>query len=341
MKNKLSKFFTFFIILLFSIQLMAVDVGDYTKYSYKKNKVAFEVKLDRFQYDYNQATFEDEDPDEDVFRQRRFRLATKLTIDNWSVKWAPDARIFDEGTDIIEETNDLYLRYSAKNYQITFGKSKVPFGMEFLTSSKDIRLLERSAITEEYFVGRQNGLNFDYFGNNFTAQLTVFEDKDSDDKYTNNPAARFTWAAINDDTSVLHFGLAFTERTQSYQGFEVAYLRPGFHLQSEYMQDETNSGSYISLGWVLGKETLKYSKGNLKAFKPKGNKGVWEFVYRLESGYGKYSDIELSTTDATSHGIGANYYLDKYWRFSINYTQGVNEDDEQGQEFRLRFQFIR
>ena len=317
------------------------ELSDYTKYSYSSGDSKLVLKLDRFQYDYNQSTEPSGEIDEDVWLQRRFRFSAQYQYNNWELKWVPDASAFKGSEEFESEFNDLYIRYKGKKWQVTLGNQKVPIGLEELTSSKDIRLLERSAITEQYAFGRETSANFAYFGKDYTYQFSVFEDADTNGNFTHSSVDRVTWAAINESDSVLHLGLSIVNIIKGEQGrtgLELAYLAPGFHLQVESMQDDSNDGQYIALGWVVTGEMLKYSKGKLKAFKPKNPSGAWELVYRYEDGYGNFADIELSRTNLTAQGVGVNYYLDKYWRFSLNYTEGTNQDAETGSELRFRAQ---
>ena len=95
----------------------------------------------------------------------------------------PDASAFKGSEEFESEFNDLYIRYKGKKWQVTLGNQKVPIGLEELTSSKDIRLLERSAITEQYAFGRETSANFAYFGKDYTYQFSVFEDADTNGNF--------------------------------------------------------------------------------------------------------------------------------------------------------------
>jgi phosphate-selective porin OprO/OprP len=95
----------------------------------------------------------------------------------------------------------------------------------------------------------------------------------------------------------------------------------------------------VQAGWIITGETRPYKKGVFKRIKPGNISGAWEVVFRYEDGDGAYSDEELGSTDATSYGIGINYYLNKFIRIGTTYTDAKdNINGETGSEFRARIQ---
>jgi phosphate-selective porin OprO/OprP len=296
----------------------------------------------RIMYDYNKAE-KNGITDEDGFNLRRGRVYASGKIgDDWSFKTQ-----FNTNGDGVE---DLYLRYGGwgKSANITIGKQNMPFGLELLTSSKDISVLERSAITERYALGRKEGVQLHgKFAGNQTYGVAVFTDDVDEDQAGEETgfAARYTIAPVQSDTSVVHFGLAYKDiGDASAIGFEAAAASGPFHIQAEYVDAEESgsddlSGYYVQAGYILTGETRPYSGGKFKRVSPKGGAGAWELVARYEDGDGSHSDIELSDTDATAYTIGLNWYAHKNVRLGINYTDGEdNNDDDEGNEFRVRFQ---
>ena len=86
-----------------------------------------------------------------------------------------------------------------------------------------------------------------------------------------------------------------------------------------------------------------YKRQKFKRVKPGSKLGAWEIVARYEDGNGNFSDIELGTqvgdNEASSFGVGVNYYAHKNVRIGVNYTDGdVDGSDNDGNEFRVRFQ---
>lgn len=314
-----------------------------TKGGLKVTSGEYEFKFGgRIMYDYNKAE-KNGIVDEDGFSLRRGRVYASGKIgDNWSFKTQ-----FNTNGDGVE---DLYLRYGGwgKAANVTIGNQKMPFGLEELTSSKDISVLERSAITERFAIGRAEGVQLHgSLGGNQTYGIGVFTSDVNELEAGEETgfAARYTIAPIKTDNSVVHFGLAYKDiEDESALGFEAAAVSGPFHIQAEYVDGEESgshdlSGYYVQAGYILTGETRPYSGGIFKRVSPEGKGGAWELVARYEDGDGNHSDIELSNTDATAFTLGLNWYAHKNVRLGINYTDGEdNNDDDDGNEFRVRFQ---
>ena len=220
----------------------------------------------------------------------------------------------------------------------------MPFGLEELTSSKDISVLERSAITERYAVGREEGVQLHgKLGGNQTYGIGFFTAEADKDEETGF-AARYTIAPVKTKTSVFHLGIAYKDIDEdSALGFEAAAVSGPFHIQAEYVDGEEGDvdldGYYVQAGYIFTGETRPYSGGKFKRVSPDGKGGAWELVARYEDGDGSHSDIELGDSDSSAYTLGLNWYAHKNVRFGINYTDGEDNDtDDEGEEFRVRFQ---
>ncbi|GAA6137499.1 outer membrane porin OprP [Arenicella sp. 4NH20-0111] len=294
----------------------------------------------RIMYDYNKAE-ENGVTDEDGFNLRRGRIAIKGNI---AKDWKFKSQFNTNGSGV----EDLYLTYTGwgSGANVTVGNFIQPFGLEQITSSKDISVLERSAATEQYALGRQEGIKFHGKSGNSTYAASIFYDdvNDNEEGEETGFAARYTIAPIKSDSSVVHLGLAYRDiDDESALGFEAAATSGPFHIQAEYMDGEQGtddiSGYYVQAGYILTGESRPYKGGIFKRVKPKGNSGAWEVVARYEDGDANYSDIELGRTDATSYTLGVNWYAHKNIRFGVNYTDGEdNLSNDDGSEFRVRFQ---
>lgn len=327
---------------LIASEVMA-EVNVSTKGGLKVTSGDYEFKFGgRIMYDYNKSE-KNGITDEDGFNLRRGRVYASGKIGNdWSFKTQ-----FNTNGDGVE---DLYLRYGGfgKAANITIGNQKMPFGLEELTSSKDISVLERSAVTERYAIGRAEGVNLHgVLSNNQTYAVGVFTDDVNDTEAGEETgfAARYTIAPIKTDNSVVHFGLAYKDiDDDSAFGVEAAAVSGPFHIQAEYVDGDEGAGEglnayYIQAGYVITGETRPYSKGVFKRISPESKGGAWELVARYEDGDGNHSDIELGTTDAKAFTLGLNWYAHKNVRFGVNYTDGEdNTDNDDGNEFRVRFQ---
>ena len=291
----------------------------------------------RIMYDYNKAELNGV-TDEDDFDLRRGRVyASGNVSENWSFK----SQFNIDGSGV----EDLYIRYSGWGdaANVTIGNQNMPFGLELLESSKDISVLERSAITERYAVGRAEGVQLHgKLNSKSTYGIGVFGDDTADSEI--GFAARYTYAPVLTETSVVHLGIAYKDISDdSAIGFEAAASSGPFHIQAEYVDGEEGStdvdGFYVQAGYILTGETRPYKGGVFKRVTPGGNKGAWEVVARYEDGDGNHSDVELGTTDASAYTLGLNYYPHKNVRIGVNYTDGEsNVSDDDGSEFRVRFQ---
>ncbi len=319
-----------------------------TKGGLKVTSGEYEFKFGgRIMYDYNRSE-ENGEVDEDDFDLRRGRVFASGNIaENWKFKTQ-----FNTNGNGVE---DLYLRYTGwgKGANVTIGNQKMPFGLEELTSSKDISVLERSAITERYAIGRAEGVQLHGKSSNQTYAIGFFTDdgKDSEKGF----AARYTIAPVKTDTSVFHLGVAIKDIDESSAvGLEAAYSTGPFHVQAEFVDgeeasefdDEGNlvsanddlSAFYVQAGYIFTGETRPYKDGKFKRVAPSGKGGAWEAVLRYEDGDGSHSDIELGDTDADAFTLGLNWYAHKNVRFGVNYTDGEDVDGNDGSEFRVRFQ---
>jgi phosphate-selective porin OprO/OprP len=293
----------------------------------------------RIQWDYNYAELNGV-ADEDDFSIRRARLYLSGNVNDWSYKVQFNVGNGNGGTH-----EDLYIRYNGwgKQAVVTLGNQNEPFGLERLESSKDISYLERSAVTEAYTPGRQEGILFSGQRGDITYALGVFEDDAANDGTA--VTGRVTYAPINSADQVLHFGVAHSNRNEDLEitGLEVAYGKGPYHIQSEFISSEENNvnreGLYVQAGWIITGETRPYKNGIFKRVKPGNSAGAWELVVRYEDGDGAYSDEELGSTDATSYGIGVNYYLNNFIRVGATFTDAKdNITDDDGSEFRARLQ---
>jgi len=293
----------------------------------------------RIQWDYNYAELNGV-ADEDDFSIRRARLYLSGNVKDWSYKVQ-----FNVGNNNGGLPEDLYIRYNGwgKQAVLTVGKQKEPFGLESLESSKDISYLERSAITEAYAPGRNEGIQFSGQQGDVTYAVGIFEDDSVGDGAA--VTGRVTYSPIKSSDQVLHLGLAYSNRAADVDmtGVELAYSKGPYHLQAEYVTSDnlgvSSDGLYVQAGWIITGETRPYKSGVFKRVKPGGSSGAWEVVVRYEDGDGNYSDEELGNTDATSYGIGLNYYINNIIRVGVTYTDAKdNLSNDTGSEFRSRLQ---
>jgi phosphate-selective porin OprO and OprP len=306
----------------------------------------------RLQWDYDDT--ESDTKETTDFDVRRARIFVKGNINDWSYKAQFNIAESDgaEGGD----AEDLYVRYTGwgKQAQLTIGKQKEPFGLEELTSSKDISVLERSAITEFYAPGRSGGIQLSGKGSNWTYGIGVFEaDGDSDNDFDNTAiTGRVTFTPLKDGDTVVHLGAAFSSRDADTSanevdqfGLELAATMGPLHAQAEYIDAEFGNvdadGYYLQIGYILTGETRPYKDGVFKRVKPANQSGAWEVVLRFDDGDGKYSDIGVGSGDGSQTTVGVNWYANNHVKLGLSYMDGKNDDsNEDGEELRLRMQFV-
>jgi len=306
----------------------------------------------RLQWDYDATQSDDNGVDTTDFDVRRARLYAKGHFGDWAYKTqfnVAESDGADGGT-----AEDLYIRYLGfgSAATVTIGKQKEPFGLEELTSSKDISALERSAMTERYAPGRSGGIQLSGKGSNWTYGIGYFEagGNGSDDFNNTAVTARGTVAPIQTNNMVVHLGAGYTTRDADTQADEVdtfnlelAGASGPFHAQAEYFDSEEGQvdvdGYYVQLGWIITGESRPYKAGAFKRVKPASPKGAWEVVARFEDGNGKYSDVGLATTDGEQTTLGVNYYANKNVRLGMSYMDGEEANGASGDEVRARFQY--
>ena len=308
----------------------------------------------RIQYDYNHAVSNDPNAsNEDQFDVRRARLFVKGDIQDWSYKSQFNV---NKGT-----AEDVYIRYNGwgKQAKVTLGRQKIPFGLEELTSSKDMSMLERTALTEAYNIGRASGVQLAGANGALTYAVAAFDAGSS----TNGAddfgfSARATFAPLQTDEALVHVGASYKDVANGVSAYalELAGVLGSLHGQVEFFDADNGDagdadGYYAQVGFVITGEQRPYKGGVFKRIKPTGTNGALEVVARYEDGQGDFCDIELgaiassskcaANTDATSWGVGVNWYVNNSVRLGMNYTDGEEEGtDLAGNEFRARFQLV-
>lgn len=292
----------------------------------------------RLQWDYDDTSVGDES--EETFEVRRARIYASGTVNDWGYKAQ-----FNVGEDDGGSAEDLYIRYNGwgSAAKVTIGRHKEPFGLEQQTSSKDITLLERSAMTELYAPGRNAGVQLSGKGNNLFYAVGLYRD-DADDAESVAETAltgRVAYAPFNESGKVLHLGLSYRAgEADDIYGLEIAGVAGQFHAQAEYFDaDESDiDGSYAQIGYVISGTPRPYKNGAFKRVKPTDGWGV-EIALRAESGVGKYSDIGLDTDEGEQLSFGVNLYPNSNVRLGLSYMTGeIDGLEDEGDEIRFRTQ---
>lgn len=118
---------------------------------------------------------------------------------------------------------DVYAQYRIHDWAwLTFGRHKMPFSLDELTSSNDILLLERNVVAQAFAIGRADGVSVRGGNNHFSYQFAVFlEDsehlgqRDEDNKNNLSTALRVAGFNVTDAGTSFHFGFSWAERNLS------------------------------------------------------------------------------------------------------------------------------
>ncbi len=200
-----------------------------------------------------------EDDDELSLRRARLKLQAKL-----NKQFSSKIQISYDEKDNEWETKDVYLRYRAGKFaDITLGQFKEAFGLENLTSSKNISTLERSVVTQALPSGRNVGLGLSKATKKYSWAVGGFdisEDQDDDTIYA--LTARYTFSPINSKGRVLHFGVAGSWREGSEKQYRINERAEVFSGDKVVTNDKKLQADTIQLlgleaAWVDGPLSLQ------------------------------------------------------------------------------------
>jgi phosphate-selective porin OprO/OprP len=296
---------------------------------------------------------------------RRARVGLKHSHNK---KW--DAKLqlnFNEDEE--SEIGDAYVRYKGvKSYKLTMGQFKEPFGLENMTSSKNISFLERSMASNAFGLGRNKGLMLSLTPGESTYSFAFMNLEGKEDESAPYAVTgRATWAAISNDTQILHLGLSGSFRMLDGEEFEVderaelhsmekivesgeiatdqiqlssvevAWVDGPFSLQGEYMSADLQAvdasesvkmdGYYMQASYFITGEQRRYKNGAFASIKPESKKGAWELTSR-------FSVLDISETDdgieLRSTTLGLNYYVDENIKLTGNLLRSESSEPVNG-----------
>lgn len=337
--------------LMISIALLMVSVGIRADDMPKTDWGGY-LMLDHSRF--SELYLEDGEGDTSSSDVRRARFGVEV---DWSKDWLSKAQVdLSEGDSV--EIKDLWLKYQGwKWFDITLGQQKEPFGLEKLTGSRKLFLLERSMVTSALAPGRNVGAQLDGKLNRFTWQLGYFQEGNSE--RTSAITGRAAWAHQNRVNDFIHLGAAFSVRdlngsefrvnetlevygadsllegnrleaeSASLKGVELMWQYQGLASMAEWQRAEIENmsgttyryqGGYYQVSYLLSGKNRRYKKGKLKSFDASSD---WEFALR-------YSQFELEEeqTKATNWSAGVNYWVNKDLVVKFNYIRSERQDEE-------------
>ncbi|MEW6455483.1 MAG: porin [Acidobacteriota bacterium] len=304
-------------IFIFSLFIGASEVeSGYKEGIFVKTKDGkYELKINaRIQFLGYYSSFENKIPSEKGFSIRRARLYFK---GNGFYPWLKYyTQLTMEGDKI--SLRDFYLDFE-KNKKISpkIGQYKVPFNREFLTSSADLQLVDRSIINNEFEVGRDIGMSlvgnfnsrFNYFIGIFNGSGKYYKNLDKDLLY----AGRVMWTPAG-ELKYSQSSLEYPENPIFALGAAFAYF-PGYEPLKENSEDRktlSNAVKTVSTG------TSDVSQFVLDfAFKYKGFSLEGDYHYR------NITPEELSAKKLESYGFriqGGYLFESKRWEIALRYS---------------------
>ena len=296
---------------------------------------------------------------------RRARIDLKSEMDR---DWEAELQVSFEYEDSSIEVDDAYIAFTGwDDVTLTFGKTKEPFGLEELTGSSNITLIERSMATSAFAPGRHPGLSLSDEKKAFTWAVGIYEAADRENRRdTYALTGHLTLALWEKKKRVLHLGISGSVRdfdgaiyrieeqaevhtaeeiVRSIEtpaddvrllGVECAWVMGPFSVQAEHMtawieaaagEDADYSGYYIQGSYFLTGEYRPYKKGSFKGIKPSARYGALEVVSRFS-----FLDAEDHSRGVRAENLtlGLNYYPNNRVRLMINYIKTTLTDGVSG-----------
>ncbi|NJO14417.1 MAG: hypothetical protein HC877_01320 [Thioploca sp.] len=308
-------------------------------------------------------------------RDAQLTVVSKLNKD-----WKTELQFDFEGKEERLSIADANIKYTGwKDLKLTVGKTKEPFGLEKLTSSSYLTMIEESMATEAFAPSRNLGISLSGDTSQLVWSLGLY-DIDNNDTEHNLYAVtgRLTYAPWHQHGNLLHLGIAgsirdfdgekykIDERAEVHLadkivtsaktaanqvnllGLEVAGVKGPFSLQVEYMLADINAessanvnytGYYLQGSYFLTGESRSYDQGEFGKIKPRAQSGAWELTTR-------YSVLDTQDNDsgvkATNVTVGMNYYVNQQVRLMMNYINTKLTkavSSDTGNAFSFRLQY--
>jgi len=192
----------------------------------------------------------------DGVQLRRARLAIKTQL--WG-DWYAESDVDLSGEAVAMK--DAFVRYDALFHHtgyVRVGNFKEPFGLEEVTSSRNLIFLERSQGLDAFVPNRKMGLEFGHFAPSyrvaagmFGPDVSVYETESKD--MTWNFTGRATWNGLRTDKSVLHLGAAGSWRQPDFASSAVR-----FRTRNEY---HVNNYKYVDTDNIYGVQRYGMADG--------------------------------------------------------------------------------
>lgn len=328
------------------------------------NHEGLNISPDHFELQIEGRMMWDVDIFNGVHREEKFEADLELrdaqvTFESKLNKtWKAEFQLnFDEKDETVKIA-DANIKYTGWNaLKLTLGRAKEPFGLEKLTSSSHLTLIEPAMVTEAFAPSRNNGVNVSGDRDNVLWSFGLYEIDPKDDSDRNHYAmtGRWVYTPWHQHNHVLHLGMAgsirnldgekykLEERAEVHTadkivtsaktftdqikllGLETAWLQGPFSLQAEYMTADIETETETNIryaGYYL--QGSYFLTGESRTYE-KGQFG--KIKPRAQSGAWeltiRYSILDTkdrpSGVKAANVTLGMNYYVNQQIRFMINY----------------------
>jgi phosphate-selective porin OprO and OprP len=357
------------IILLISAGIFFLPVIAFGKTDFRYTDDGFKIKKDGYWIKFGGTLMWDVDSASDVFwdsedndggwqthsELRRARLKIKAKFaDNWKAK----LQFNYTGNDESVKVKDAYMEYSGWQMMgILVGQANEPFGLEAMTTLKNLSFIERSMVTDAFKPGRNIGISLNSDTDILFWQLGVYEAQDrEDDGDTYAVTGRLAVVPWKTDTGFFHLGMSGSYRDFDGEEFEIkesaeihtadniiysdeidtdhlllygmetVFCTGSFSFQAEYMMADVNAvegdDDATFAGYYLAASW--FLTGETRPFK----KGVWGRV-KPEAAYGawelatRYSCLDAAEngqgTSADAYTLGLNWHINSNVRLMTDY----------------------
>ncbi len=154
---------------------------------------------------------------------RRVRLAIKSQL--WGDWYSEVDFDFAEEAAAVKDAYISYKGLFGGKGHVRIGNFRQPFGLEEVTTSRNLTFMERSQGTEPFVVGRRMGVEVSGFDADYRWAVSAFggdvEDFVKEANENVNFAARVNYTPINTDDSVLMIGAAGTMQKPTWFDYDV------------------------------------------------------------------------------------------------------------------------
>lgn len=310
---------------------------------------------------------------------RHTAISFELERAVWTAKLELELEQDDDDRDAwTAAISEAYLRYGEDELNVTAGRVKEQFGLERLTDSESLTLIEHTMATSAFAPEEHLGVAVAGEFDQLTWALGIYQaDEGEDSKNRYAVTGRLTYTPWQKENQLLHLGISGSTRDLAGEPYsieeraevhtaedivtsskiatrrlnlldlETAWVQGAFSVQAEYLRamlatktegDVAYSGYYLQFSYLLTQESRPYKNGRFDGIKPHNRWGAWEVV-------GRYSVLDAVArregTQAANFTVGLNYYLNEQTRIMANYLHTrLSGEDESGSEHRSGNAFL-